>query len=153
MSGSRLFGLVVRTLDFYPDRPCSISTIGGKVFQLCFIPLLRLSYRKMGFRPSLGFTLPKMASSLKTGRLRHSTPTFDNLPWQVSHSLYVYIQSLTTALGSRLFGSVVRELDFYPGRQGSNPTIGERLFQLCFIPLLRLSCRKTTKIFPFRRPL
>ena len=31
------------------------------VFQLCFIPLLRLSCRKMGTRPRLDFTTPKMA--------------------------------------------------------------------------------------------
>ena len=35
--------------------------------------------------------------------LRPSTPTFDYLPWQISHSLYVYIQSLTSESGSRLF--------------------------------------------------
>ena len=53
-----------------------------------------------------------------------------------------YIFTLTTASGSRLFGSVVRLLDFYPGRPGSNPTTGGKFIQLCFIPLLRLSCRK-----------
>ena len=31
---------------------------------------------------------------------------------QIMHSFCVYIQSLTTASGSRLFGSVVRALDF-----------------------------------------
>ena len=74
--------------------------------------------------------------------LRPSTPTFDYLPWQITHSFEVYIQSLTTASKSRLFGSVVRALDFYPGGQGSNPTIDGKFFQLCFIPLIRLSCRK-----------
>ena len=49
---------------------------------------------------------------------------------------YIYIQSLTTTSGSRLFGSMVRVLDFYPGGRGSNPTIGETFFQLCVIPLL-----------------
>ena len=49
--------------------------------------------------------------------LRLSIPTFDYLLWQISHSLYVYIQSLTTASASRLFGSVVRALDFYPNRR------------------------------------
>ena len=44
--------------------------------------------------------------------LRPVTPTFDYLPWQISHSLKVYIQSLTTVSGSWLFGSVVRALDF-----------------------------------------
>ena len=28
------------------------------------------------------------------------------------------------------------------GGPGSNPTIGGKFFQLCFIPLLRFSCRK-----------
>ena len=50
------------------------------------------------------------------------TPTFDIRPWQISHSLQVYIQSLTIAPGSRLFGSVLRALDYYSGRSpGSNP--------------------------------
>ena len=39
---------------------------------------------------------------------------------------------------------MVRALDFYPGGPGSIPTVGVKFFQLCFIPLLRLSCRKTT---------
>ena len=41
-----------------------------------------------------------------------------------------------TASGSRLFGSVVRPLEFYPDRPGSNPAMGGKFFQLCFIPLL-----------------
>ena len=73
--------------------------------------------------------------------LRPTTP-IDYLPWQITHSFEVYIQSLTTASGSRLFGSVVRALDFYTGEPGSIPTTGGNCFQLCFIPLLRLSCRK-----------
>ena len=52
----RLFGSVVRALDFYPGRPCSNPTTGGKFFQLCFIPLLWLSCHKMGARPRLDFT-------------------------------------------------------------------------------------------------
>ena len=31
-------------------------------FQLCFVPLLRLSCRKMGARPGLDYISPKMAS-------------------------------------------------------------------------------------------
>ena len=68
--------------------------------------------------------------------LQPSTPTFDYLPWQIMHSLLLYIQSLTTASGSRLFGSVARALDFYLGRPGSNPTIGGKFFSyasfLCY---------------------
>ena len=33
-----------------------------------------------------------------------------------------------------------RALDFYQGRPGSNPVTGGKFFQLCFIPLLGLSC-------------
>ena len=36
---------------------------------------------------------------------------------------------------------MVRALDLYPGRPGSNPTIGGKTFPLCFILLLRLSSR------------
>ena len=50
--------------------------------------------------------------------LRLSIPTFDYLPWQISHSLFIYIQSLTTASGSRLFGSVIRALDFISKQTG-----------------------------------
>ena len=41
-----------------------------------------------------------------------------------------------------IFGSVVRAMDFYPGRPGSNPIVSAIFFQLCFTPLLRLSCSK-----------
>ena len=61
-----------------------------------------------------------------------SIPTFDYLPWY---------QSLTTASGRRLIASVVRVLDSYPDKLGSIPTTDGIYFQLCFIPLLRLSCR------------
>ena len=62
-----------------------------------------------------------------------STPIFDNLPLQISHSLQVYIQSLTAASGSRLFGSAVGALNFYLDKPGMNPTKGGIFFQLCFI--------------------
>ena len=42
------------------------------------------------------------------------TPTFTYLPWQISHSLYVYIQSLTAASGSWLFDC--RYAQFDPGQ-------------------------------------
>ena len=61
-SGSRLFGSVVGALEFYPGGPGSIPTAGVKFFQLCFIPLLRFSCRKMKAKPGLDFTSPKMAS-------------------------------------------------------------------------------------------
>ena len=48
----------------------------------------------------------------------------------------ICIQSLTTASGSPLFGSVVRALDFYPGRPGLHPIIGGKFFSyasfLCY---------------------
>ena len=41
--------------------------------------------------------------------------------------------------------SVVRVLDFYPGGPGSNPMVGGKFFQLCFIPVLQLSCCKNKR--------
>ena len=68
--------------------------------------------------------------------LRPSTPTFDYLPWQISQSLYVYIQSLTSESGSRLFDSVVRALDFYPDSPVRIPRKAEIFFSyasfLCY---------------------
>ena len=66
----------------------------------------------------------------------------DSLPWQILHSLYVYIQSLTTTSGSRLFGSVVRALDFYPADRVRIQRQAGFFFQLWFIPLLQFSCLK-----------
>ena len=74
--------------------------------------------------------------------LRPSTPTFDYLPWQITHSLYRYIFNLWQLRQRVDSDSVVRALEFYPDRPGSNPTISGKFFQLCFVPLLRLSCRK-----------
>ena len=74
-------------------------------------------------------------TSMKRGVLQPITPTFDYLPWQITHSLYVYIQSLTTMSGSQFFGSVVRALDFYLGGLGLDPMEGGKFFQLCFISL------------------
>ena len=68
--------------------------------------------------------------------------SYDNLPWQILHSLLVYIQYLTTAPGNRLFGSVVRALDIYSSRPGLTPMIDGIFFHLCLIPLLRLLCCK-----------
>ena len=42
--------------------------------------------------------------------------------------IYIYIQSLTITSGNRLFGSVVRALDFHPDRPGSNPKISGIFF-------------------------
>ena len=41
---------------------------------------------------------------------------------------------------------MVRALDFYLDRPGLNPIMGGDFFQLCFIPLLLLSCRKIRDI-------
>ena len=78
---------------FIREDPGSIPTKGGILFQLCFIPSLRLSCRKMGARPGLDFISPKTASRhhkwwlpWKGGVLRPSTSTFDYLPWQITHS-------------------------------------------------------------------
>ena len=50
----------------------------------------------------------------KVGSLWPSTPSCDNLSWQISHNLSVHIKSLTTASGSRLFGSG-KSVGFLPG--------------------------------------
>ena len=42
-----------------------IPTKGGIFFQLCFIPLLRLSCRKMGARPGLDFIRRKWLHIIK----------------------------------------------------------------------------------------
>ena len=44
---------------FIREDPGTIPTKGGIFFQLCFIPLLRLSCRKMGARPGLDFICRK----------------------------------------------------------------------------------------------
>ena len=46
--------------------------------------------------------------------------------------LLVYIQSLTTASGNRLFGSVVRALVLYRGDPGSIPSKDTRNFSAMF---------------------
>ena len=110
----------------------------------------------MGAHPGSDFTSIKWPCIIINDDflLRPITPNFNYLPWQISHCLKVYIQSLTTASGSRLLGSVVRALDFYPNRLRSNSTIGGNFFQLCFIPLLRLSCcKKSYSKIPLLRPL
>ena len=134
-------GSVVRALDLYLGRPGSNPTTGGKYFQLCFIPLLWLSCHKMGARPGWHFTSPKMASRhhkwwllkewecyglsllpliIHLGRLRIACAYNFNL-WQ----LHQGVNSL-----------VVSALDFYPGRPGSNPKTGRKIFQfasfLCY---------------------
>ena len=68
-----------------------------------------------------------LPSIICLGRLRIACRYIVNL-WQLHQGFY----SL----------ALVRALDFYPGRPGSNPMIGGIFFQLCFIPLLWLSCRK-----------
>ena len=42
--------------------------------------------------------------------------------------IIIYIQYLTTAAESLLYGAVVGTLDIYPGRPGLNPTIGAIFF-------------------------
>ena len=61
---------------------------------------------------------------------------------QIMHSFCVYIQSLTTASGSRLFGSVFRALDFDQEVLGSNPVGVESFSAMPYFSSLRLSCRK-----------
>ena len=47
---------------------------------------------------------------------------------------------------NKLFGSVVRALDFHLSGPGSNPLEGEKNFQLCIINLLWLSCHKNLEL-------
>ena len=117
-------------------------------FQLCIIPLLRLSCHKMeahlksdyftknGFcviindnflEEGVYYGLSLLSSIICLGRFRIACRYIFN-PWQLRQR----IDS----------GSVVRALDFYLGRPGLNPMIGVKFFQLCFILLLRLSWRK-----------
>ena len=117
---SRLFGSVVRALDFYPGRPGSNPTTGGNFFQLCFIPLLRLPCCKMGASPRFGFSSPKMASRhhkwwllWRRGVLRPILPSIICLGR--FHVACRYIFNLWQ-LG--------QGMDFYPGRPGTNRTIG-----------------------------
>ena len=56
---------------------------------------------------------------------------------QIMHSFCVYIQSLTTASGNRLFCSVVRAMDFWPRGPGF-----ESFSAMPYFSSLRLSCRK-----------
>ena len=72
---------------FIREDPGSIPRKDGIFFQLCFIPLLRLSCRKMGARPKLDFIRLKwLQVIINGGVLLPSIPTIDYLPWQITHS-------------------------------------------------------------------
>ena len=58
---------------------------------------------------------------------------------QIMHSFCVYIQSLTTASGSRLFGS--EHWIFYQEVLGLNPVGVESFSAMSYFSSLRLSCR------------
>ena len=119
-------------------------------FQLCFIPLLRLSCRKMGARPGLDFIRRKwlhviinddflekgecyglalLPSIICLGRLCIASKYIFTL-WQLRQG----VDSLAQWLEHWIFNREDRLR--FPGKT-------EYFFQLCFIPLLRLSCRKT----------
>ena len=120
-----------------------------KFFQLSFIPLLRLSFRKMGSRPRLDFIRRKwlhviinddfleegecydralLPSIICLGRLRIASKYIYNL-WQLRQG----VDSLAQWLEHWIFNLEDR-VRF--------PRQAWEFFQLCFIPLLRLSCRK-----------
>ena len=68
------------------------------------------------------------------------------------HSLCVYNQSLTTASESRLFGYVVRELDFCPNHPGlgsfmttQSQFFGETVLSQTRAPILRHQSRNKEK--------
>ena len=134
---------------FIREDPSSIPMKGGIFFQLCFIPLLRLSCRKMGARPGLDFIRRKwlhviinddflekgecynralLPSIICLGRLRIASKYIFNL-WQLRQ----WVDSLAQRLEHWIF---IQE------DPGSIPMKGIIFFQLCFIPLLRLSCRQ-----------
>ena len=121
-----------------------------KFFQLCFIPLLRLLCRKMGARPWLDFIRRKwlhviinddfleegecydralLPSIICLGRLRIASKYIFNL-WQLRQR----VDSLAQWLEHWIFN---RENRVRFLRQAW------KFFQLCFFPLLRLSCRKS----------
>ena len=58
---------------------------------------------------------------------------------QIMHSFCVYIQSLTTASGSRLFGKSIGL--FHQEVLGSNPVVVESFSAMPYFSSLRLSCR------------
>ena len=138
---------------FIREDPGSIPRKDGIFFQLCFIPLLRLSCRKMGARPGLDFIRRKwlhviinddflekgecydralLPSIICLSRLRIASKYIFTL-WQ----LHQGVDSLAQWLEHWIF---IRE------DPGSIPRKDGIFFQLCFIPLLRLSCRKTTPL-------
>ena len=120
-----------------------------KFFQLCFIPLLRLSCRKMGARPGLDFIRLKwlhviinddfleegecydralLPSIICLGRLRIASKYIFNF-WQLRQG----VDFLAQWLEHWIFNREAR-VRF--------PRQAWKFFQLCFIPLLRLSWRK-----------
>ena len=95
-----------RALDFCPGSP-GIEFRQARVifnYMYAYFSLFRLSCRKMDFvSPKFGFLEMEMCYEY-LHKADHGL-----------HSFSVYNQSLTTAQGSRLFGSVVRALNFCPG--------------------------------------
>ena len=64
---------------------------------------------------------------------------------QIMHSFCVYNQSLTTASGSRFFGSVVRALDFWQRGPGFDSRRGRIIFSCALFLFVTVSCRKTSQ--------
>ena len=82
-----------------------------------------------------------MMTSLKRGSV-----TTENS--YLTHSLKVYIQTLTTASGIRLFGSVVEHWTFNSAARFQIPPQPRNLFSALFAilsSLLRLSCCKNSQ--------
>ena len=119
--------------------------MGLDVFQLCFIPLLRLSCCKMGVRPGLDFTSPKMASChhknddfFEKGECygRALLPSIiclgrSRITWRYTFNLWQLRQRVDS------LAQWVEHWNFHPDRLGSNPTIGgiffsAMLYFLCY---------------------
>ena len=76
---------------------------GGRGLSHCTIHSFEIICR--GWKVGLADHMMRTAASIIASAIRYNVT-------------YKYI---LTASGSRLFGSVVRSLDFYPGDPGSNP--------------------------------
>ena len=113
---------MVRALEFCPGNHGSIPTRVGNFSALLynFVNFCVLRQRLQN-SPKIGFRVIINDDFFEAGECYGPALLTDCLPRQIMHSFKVYIQSLTTASGSRLFGSVVGELDFCPGNHGSVP--------------------------------
>ena len=104
--------------------------------------LLRFSCRKMEAQSELGLNstlkwLNAMPKGLSNDDFLEERERYGRSLFYLTQSLQVYIQSLPTASGSRLFGSVVERWIFNPAAWVQFPPNSRDIFQpnlLCFVP-------------------